>query len=332
MERPLFSIVVPIYNVQEYLKKCIESILCQTYPHFELILVDDGSTDGCNEICETEKKNDERIIVIHKPNGGLVSARKAGAIAARGDHIICVDGDDWIDRNLLSDACNIILQHDPDLISFGYYEAYGEYNRSISCGKTKRYDKDEIVQEVYPALIYPSQGKRFPNNIWGKVYKKDLYLEHQLAVDDSISMGEDTACVVPYVASCKSLYVSEKCMYFYRQNASAMTKVKKPLSWASPKLIDALLREKLSRFDYDFDSQISDRTLHAVFNVGASQFYRNESYLKVCAAIKEHYSEDYIRKACKGTISLNVERLLIRITVKMTAVFLLFICSKIRKK
>lgn len=332
MDRPFFSIIVPIYNVQKYLEKCIESILCQTYPHFELILVDDGSTDGCNEICDREKENDERIVVIHKQNGGLVSARKAGAMVASGDHIICVDGDDWIDKNMLTESSNIVLRYDPDLISFGYYEAYDEDSRSISYGKTKEYSRDEIIQEIYPALIYPPTGKRFPNNIWGKIYKTDLYLEHQLAVDDSISMGEDTACVVPYVASCKSLYVSEKCMYYYRQNASAMTKVKKPLSWKSPKLIDELLREKLSKYDYNFDPQIRERTLHAVFNVGASQFYRNESYLKVCAAIKEHYSEYYIRKACKGTISFNAERLLIRTTVKMKAVILLFICSKIRKK
>ena len=294
--------------------------------------MDDGSTDGCNEICDREKENDERIVVIHKQNGGLVRARKAGAMVASGDHIICVDGDDWIDKNMLTESSNIVLRYDPDLISFGYYEAYDEDSYSISYGKTKEYSRDEIIQDIYPTLIYTPKGKRFPNNIWGKIYKTDLYLEHQLAVDDSISMGEDTACVVPYAASCKSLYASEKCMYYYRQNASAMTKVKKPLSWKSPKLIDELLREKLSKYDYYFDTQIRERTLHAVFNVGASQFYRNESYLKVCAAIKEHYSEYYIRKACKGKISLNAERLLIRITVKMKAVILLFICLKIRKK
>ena len=294
--------------------------------------MDDGSTDGCNEICDREKENDERIVVIHKQNGGLVSARKAGAMVASGDHIICVDGDDWIDKNMLTESSNFVLRYDPDLISFGYYEAYDEDSCSISYGKTKKYSRDEIIQDIYPTLIYTPKGKRFPNNIGGKIYKTDLYLEHQLAVDDSISMGEDTVCVVPYVASCKSLYVSEKCMYYYRQNASAMTKVKKPLSWKSPKLTDELLREKLSKYDYNFDPQIRERTLHAVFNVGASQFYRNESYLKVCAAIKEHYSEYYIRKVCKGTISLNAERLLIRITVKMKAVILLFICSKIRKK
>ena len=179
MERPFFSVIVPVYNVQNYLDKCIESILCQTYPHFELILVDDGSTDGCKEICDREKENDERIVVIHKQNGGLVSARKAGAMAASGDPIICVDGDDWIDKNMLTEASNIVLRHDPDLISFGYYEAYGEDSRSISYWKTKEYSRDEIIQEIYPALIYPPTGKRFPNNIWGKIYKTDLYLEHQ---------------------------------------------------------------------------------------------------------------------------------------------------------
>lgn len=332
MTKPYFSIIVPIYNIKEYINECIDSILDQTYPNFELILVDDGSTDGCDKICDTRKGEDDRIIVIHKPNGGLVSARKAGAEVAHGDYIICIDGDDWVDENLLTEASDIINKSDPDLISFGYYEAYGEDYHAIIYNESKKYNRNEISKEIFPALIYPSREEKFPNNIWAKVFKRELYLECQTSVNDYISMGEDTACVVPYVAKCNSIYMSDKCMYYYRQNEKAMTKVKKPLPWISPKLIDSLLREKLSICKYDFTPQICARTLHAVFNVGASQFYGDDAFPSVQRQIQKHYSEMYIRKACDGTALSNLRSRFIYITVKHKLVYVLFVYSRIRKK
>lgn len=330
--KPYYSIIVPIYNVKDYLNKCIDSVLSQTYSYFELILVDDGSTDGCYEICDERKRYDQRVVVIHKPNGGLVSARKAGAKLASGDYIICIDGDDWIDADFLKEASDIIAQSNPDLIVFGYYKVYGEKKYPVSFKKSRRYNRSEITKEVFPKLIYPSGGELFPNSLCAKVYKKELYLDNQLVVDDSICMGEDTACAVPYIANCNLICISDKCMYYYRQNPNAMTKVKSPLSWISPKLIDFLLREKMSKYDYDFTPQISMRTLHAVFNVGASQFYRNESFLSIAKTIQEHYSEDYIRKACNETVISNTKGLLIYTTVKYKIAFLLYLYSKVRKK
>lgn len=90
----MVSIIVPVYNVINYLDRCIASILAQTYREFELILVDDGSTDGSSQLCDFYKERDERVVVIHKTNGGLVSARKAGIVAARGEYIGFVDSDD----------------------------------------------------------------------------------------------------------------------------------------------------------------------------------------------------------------------------------------------
>ena len=98
----LFTVIVPIYNVEEYLGRCVNSILTQTFEDFELILVDDGSQDHCPEMCDAFAEKDPRVRVIHKPNGGLVSARNAGIMEARGDYICYVDGDDWIKPNLLA--------------------------------------------------------------------------------------------------------------------------------------------------------------------------------------------------------------------------------------
>ena len=99
--QPLISVIIPVYNVQNYLKECLDSVCRQTYQNIEIILVNDGSTDKCNQICRDYHKNDNRIKLIEKPNGGLVSARKAGIQQANGAYIAFVDGDDWVDDNFL---------------------------------------------------------------------------------------------------------------------------------------------------------------------------------------------------------------------------------------
>ena len=97
----LISVVVPIYNVEKYLQKCIDSILAQTYRHLEIILVDDGSPDNCGAICDNYAQEDGRVLVIHKKNGGLSSARNAGLEIAKGELIVFIDSDDWIDANYM---------------------------------------------------------------------------------------------------------------------------------------------------------------------------------------------------------------------------------------
>ena len=98
-----YSIIVPIYKIEQYITQCIESIIHQTYKNIEIILVDDGSDDNCPVICDEYALKDDRIKVIHKENGGLVSARKAGALEATGDYICCVDGDDYIAENYIEE-------------------------------------------------------------------------------------------------------------------------------------------------------------------------------------------------------------------------------------
>ena len=96
----MISVIVPVYNVEKYLRKCVDSILAQTYGEFELLLVDDGSPDGCPQICDEYAERDSRVRVIHKPNGGLISARNEGIRACTGDYVCIVDGDDWADVHM----------------------------------------------------------------------------------------------------------------------------------------------------------------------------------------------------------------------------------------
>ena len=118
-KNPSFSIIIPVYNIEKYIKECVYSILKQEYMDYEIILVDDGSPDSCPQICDELKAQDNRITVIHKKNAGVSAARKDGAINARGDYIICVDGDDWLAGNCLSEIAKVIEKTDVDIVCHG---------------------------------------------------------------------------------------------------------------------------------------------------------------------------------------------------------------------
>ena len=129
----MISVIVPVYNVEKYLRRCVDSILGQTYSDFELLLVDDGSPDGCPQICDEYAARDSRVRVIHKPNGGLISARNAGILAARGDYVCIVDGDDRALGNMLQFIRDTVSKspEPPDMVLFGAYSVYSDHTEEI---------------------------------------------------------------------------------------------------------------------------------------------------------------------------------------------------------
>ncbi len=223
----MISIIVPIFNTAKYLSKCIESICVQIYSELEIILVDDGSTDGCYEICENYKKKDSRIVVIHKENGGLVNARKTGIDHAHGDYIAYVDGDDWIEPDMYERMYKKITEQVVDVVMCGRYEDTGETTKAVFHGLPEgRYDKQALLEKVYPRLIVNDsffEWGVFPG-VWDKLFKRELVERFQMSVDDRIAMGEDAACVYPCLLNAGSIYIMNECFYHYRQTTSSMVK------------------------------------------------------------------------------------------------------------
>ena len=126
IKNPYLSIIIPVYNVEQYLKKCLESVLNQTYQEFECILVDDGSTDASGRICDEFAISDSRITVIHKENGGLVSVRKAGLKNASGRFIGCVDSDDWVEPDYFEKLLKMQKKYDADIVAGNLFRDIGE--------------------------------------------------------------------------------------------------------------------------------------------------------------------------------------------------------------
>ncbi len=225
-----FSIIVPIYNVEPYLHQCINSILAQTYSNFELILVDDGSPDSCGKICDKFAKKDARIKVIHKPNGGVTSARKTGVDHAKGEYICWVDGDDHIGSNLLQTLHAIIAGHAPDMIAYGFKKVKDDGTvleiatnklTSNQCHSTE--DAGFYDQLVFiPNAGHLNYGALQPN-LWSKAVRREIMVPAMLAVPDEVAMGEDVAATNQALCNCKTVYVSDVTEYYYRYNESSMT-------------------------------------------------------------------------------------------------------------
>lgn len=224
MSEEIISIIVPIYNVGAYLEKCIQSIVNQTYKNLQIILVDDGSTDGSAQTCDRYQEQDERILVIHKENGGLVSARKAGISEAVGEFIGYVDADDWIEPDMYENLFTCMKKTGADIVDTDYYMETGEIQKLV---KSKMGYGFFQVEEMIPTMLCDENFNecRLKPYIWSKLFRKELLTSVQLSVDEAISCGEDAAVVYPYLLKSKSIYILEYSGYHYVQRIGSITNI-----------------------------------------------------------------------------------------------------------
>ncbi len=172
MENELISVIVPIYNVDNYLEKCIDSIINQSYKNLEIILIDDGSTDDCGIICDKYKKNDERIIVIHKKNEGLSSARNKGLDIAKGNLISFIDGDDYIEHNMLATLKKNMEKYESDIsiCCCNHIKNNKKYNRFCNTSI-----KEFVSEGKCKYLNMYNEYSPLSNCVWNKLYKKEIF-------------------------------------------------------------------------------------------------------------------------------------------------------------
>ncbi|MDD7128281.1 MAG: glycosyltransferase family 2 protein, partial [Prevotella sp.] len=205
------SIIVPIYKVEDYIRECIDSILAQTYPYFELILVDDGSPDNCGRICDDYAKGDNRIKVVHKVNGGISSARNAGLEVAKGEWIMHVDGDDWIEPDMIESLIEAAQVTGADLV-FGDFMKYGPsagYNKLPTWGSDKK-------KSMSNYLAYTM------TTIWGSIARRSLYADHSLKSPEVISYCEDFHLIVRLCHFAKKVVNVHRPFYHYRYRPTSI--------------------------------------------------------------------------------------------------------------
>lgn len=223
----MISIIVPIYKVEKYLDKCVNSIINQTYKDLEIILVDDGSPDNCPKMCDAFAEQDSRIKVVHKQNGGLMSARQAGLREATGEYVGFVDGDDWIEPDMYMNFYKAICDYQPDMAVSEFYSETGDEidisNQNLS---KPFFTKDEMINEIYPNMLFKVPYYNFGINpcCWSKIYKKELLESCLYSIPTEIKIGEDTAFTYPCLIKAQSMaYINKACYHYIDSRDGSMT-------------------------------------------------------------------------------------------------------------
>ena len=207
---PSLSIITPVYNVESYLNRCVQSILLQPYRDIELILIDDGSTDGSSFICDKWAQEDARVIVIHKENGGVSSARNAGLEIAKGDYITFVDSDDFIAPETYSANIDYLMAHDDiDIIQYPYC--------NFADGEVGDFHKPSAQFLRDGRTIFASwwSGTPLEYVIWNKIYKRYIWNGVRFAIGRT---SEDTCLVADFVKRARTVYISEWGLYYYQRS------------------------------------------------------------------------------------------------------------------
>lgn len=211
----MVSVIVPVYNVVDYLPRCIESILRQTYSDLEIILVDDGSQDGSEVLCDRYAIEDSRIIVVHQRNSGVAVARNVGVEYATGDLIVFVDADDWIESESIKQRVAAIGTS--DLLSAGYVKDYGSQGMCIEDDIPIGTYRGSNFADVLNRMIYCNDHKFNDtfSSIWNKVFRTHLLKRCCSSIDVCLHYEEDAALVYTYVLQCDSITIGENSGYHY---------------------------------------------------------------------------------------------------------------------
>ena len=205
-EKALISIIIPVYKVEKYLEKCIQSVINQTYENLQIILVDDGSPDNCGKICDEYAKKDHRIEVIHKSNGGLSDARNKGLEIAKGEYIGFVDSDDYIEADMYEVLYNLLKQYNADVSICNFYAvSQGKISIKNADNGINEYNRIEILKEI---LL----DKNIQSYAWNKLYKKELFDEIKYPIGKKY---EDIGTTFYLLEKCNKVVVTGKSEYYY---------------------------------------------------------------------------------------------------------------------
>ncbi len=217
--KDLISIIIPIYQVETYLDKCIRSIRNQTYKNLEIILVFQESGDQCLQICKYHANYDKRIIIVQPEKRGLDYARKKGILAASGKFVGYVDGDDWIEPDMYEKLLQYMYKYNVEVVESGVIDSWADSEKKrVPYLEEGCYKERNFVEKVEPKLLY--SGLFFEHGIspymCSKLFLKDKIIKYQLAKGLANIMYDDIMVSLPCIAECKKLYISHNCFYHYR--------------------------------------------------------------------------------------------------------------------
>lgn len=312
------SIIVPIYNVEKYLEECIDSLIKQTYRNIEIILVDDGSKDSSGIICDKYAKIDNRVIVIHKENGGQSSAREAGIFASSGEYIMTVDGDDWIDIDTVEVCINEINKYDDiDCVIYSYMKEFP--NNSVpmhimdnSIVFSPKEAEDKVYRRLFGLLSEELRHPERMDNIVSccmKLYKSEVAKKGRFFDIKVIGSSEDNLFNMYALHNCGTVVYIDRCLYHYRKIETSSTRTYRQdleKKWGVLfSIMEEIIKEK--NLPEKYLDALSNRIAFSIIGVGMNEIgNKNKTYLEKIKKIKKYLKSSCYRKACKKLTVKNM--------------------------
>lgn len=233
----LVTVIVPVYKVEKYLKRCVESVRQQSYENLEIVIVDDGSPDNCPQMCDDFAALDKRIKVVHKQNGGLGFARNSGLSVATGDYVTFVDSDDWISQDHIENLVNAIEKYSADAVIGAYTvaETAGVYTQCGLSLKEGLYEGEEITKNILLPLIGPDVD--YPNDVqinascWANLYRRNMIADNGIEfINERHALSEDIFFNVEFFSHSKRIAAINEFGYYYFESDSSITRKYDPKS------------------------------------------------------------------------------------------------------
>lgn len=251
---PLISVIVPVYNVEKYLPRCIDSILAQTFTGFELLLIDDGSKDKSGEICDEYARKDPRIRVFHKENGGVSSARNVGLDNARGEWIFFSDADDILELAAFQLLISKAESNDVDLVMAGYrIHQDNALQKEIGHERNKLLSRDEALAEMYQPTDFPYQGY-----LWCKLFRGSVIADNHLRYNEQLYFNEDRLFIVRFLCHSQRLvsYTTQVVYNYIVRESGAMASLKKGYNKKYATDFDAYVLMRNAVYEYIENSHV----------------------------------------------------------------------------
>lgn len=220
---PKISVIVPVYNVELCIARCVDSLLSQTFTDFELLLIDDGSPDNSGKICDEYAGKDSRIKVIHRLNSGAAAARNAGIKAAKGEYIGFVDSDDYVAENFLETLINTALKSRSSITMCNYFSLHGKQENLHSHGFSDGtvLSKNQIQEIIYDNIFSIKNTDGY-FQLWNKLFKRDLIAKNNITLYKDMSFGEDMLFVMECLKFADSIAFTENAGYYYEKTAGGL--------------------------------------------------------------------------------------------------------------
>lgn len=290
---PKISVIVPVYQAENYLRKCVESILNQSFADFELILVDDGSPDKSPIMCDEYRQQDSRVRVIHQENGGVSAARNTGIYNAAGDYLVFIDSDDYVSSFYLEELYKGCTKG-ADIAICGYYAVASPKCTLTTCiAYSLPHGYSGTVKEIFKHII----GSQLLYSPWNKLFKTKVLRDNHIVFDKTMNLGEDLCFNIAYLYFCERCYICNLPLYFYVKQNSTLSKNVSINYFDVQKRIYKTIKEFIKKKDinYDLDDRI-ERMLNDIVGTLVNSHLQNKEMInqKLQEILEDNLTRKYI--------------------------------------